>query len=393
MTRQKHLSPKAMIAFITFMNMYPPLSTDMYLPALPEMGEYFGADNFLVSLTLTIFFLVFAVSMILFGPLSDKYGRKPVLVFGTVIYTLASILCIFSPNIYILLTGRFFQAVGSGAIITISTVLIKDCFSGSLMSKILAVTQAFGVIAPMAAPIIGGFLLTITDWHGSFYLLTFLGIINLSLALLFTETLKQENRYQGKTFKSLTLLWEVGKQKIFMLILIMFSILAAPYMAYLSMSSFIYIEFFKLTAQEYSYFFCANSAAAVFGPMLYLRIKNFMSNVKILYICFAVSAVSGFLVFFVGTFSAFVFLISFLLFTVIESVARPFAMDILLRRTKENVGTAASMINFIPTLFGSLGMMLGPLPRSNFIHGLGIILLTATGLSILLWFFIGKKNY
>ena len=56
MTRQKHLSPKAMIAFITFMNMYPPLSTDMYLPALPEMGKFFGAENFLVSLTLTIFF-------------------------------------------------------------------------------------------------------------------------------------------------------------------------------------------------------------------------------------------------------------------------------------------------------------------------------------------------
>ena len=178
-----------------------------------------------------------------------------------------------------------------------------------------------------------------------------------------------------------------------MLILIMFSILAAPYMAYLSVSSFIYIEFFGLTAQEYSYFFCVNSAAAVLGPMLYLRVKNFLSNVKILYLCFAVSALSGSLVFFVGTFSAFVFLNSFLFFTVIEAITRPFAMDILLRRTKENVGTAASVINFIPTLFGSLGMMLGPLGWTNFIFGLGIILLSATGIAIFIWTLIGKENF
>lgn len=329
----------------------------------------------------------------MFGPLSDKYGRKPILVGGTVIYTLASITCILSPNIYILLAGRFFQAVGAGAIITIATVLIKDCFTGNLMSKILAITQALSVIAPMAAPIVGGFLLTITDWRGSFCLLTALGIINLSLALLFTETLKPEHRYKGEIFKSLTLLLEVGKQKIFMLILIMFSILAAPYMAYLSVSSFVYIEFFGLTAQQYSYFFCANSAAAVLGPMLYLRLKNFMSNVKILYICFAVAGLSGLLVYFVGTLSAIIFLCSFLLFTVIEAVTRPFAMDILLRRTKENAGTAASMINFVPTLFGSLGMMLGPLPWSNFIHGLGIILISATCISVVIWFFIGKENF
>ena len=78
-----------MIGFITFMNMYPPLSTDMYLPALPEIGKYFATSEFLVGLTLTIFFLVFAVSMVLCGPLSDKYGRRPILIFGTVTYTIA----------------------------------------------------------------------------------------------------------------------------------------------------------------------------------------------------------------------------------------------------------------------------------------------------------------
>lgn len=78
-----------MVVFITFMNAFIPLSTDLYLPALPEMGKYFAASEFLVGLTLTVFFFVFAVSIILFGPLSDKYGRKSVLIFGSAIYTIS----------------------------------------------------------------------------------------------------------------------------------------------------------------------------------------------------------------------------------------------------------------------------------------------------------------
>ena len=184
MRNQKYLTLSAMIAYITFVNMFVPLSTDVYLPALPMLSDYFSASEFLVGLTLTIFFFVFAISIVLFGPLSDKFGRRPILIFGATIYTAASFACAEASNIYFLLAGRFFQAVGSGAIITVETALIKDCFRGRVMTKILAITQALGVIAPMAAPLVGGILLTFTDWRGSFYVLTFLGAINRRFAQL-----------------------------------------------------------------------------------------------------------------------------------------------------------------------------------------------------------------
>ena len=388
MRRQKYLSISAMIAYITFINMFIPLSTDLYLPALPEMGNYFSASEFLVGLTLTIFFFVFAVSMVLFGPLSDKFGRRPILIFGAAIYTAASFACAVSANIYFLLAGRFFQAIGSGAVITVSTALIKDCFRGQVMRKILAITQALGVIAPMVAPLVGGVLLTFTDWRGSFYLLTILGTINLIVAFLFCETLPEHRRYQVEILNSLTLLAEVAREKYFMAVLIMFAFLSKPYMAYLSASSFIYVEHFNLTAQEYSYFFAVNSAASIAGPILYLKLKNNLSNISMLRLCFFVAMTSGILVLTIGQSSAVMFLLAFLPFTVIGAVARPFSMEILLMEAKENVGTAASIINFVPTLFGSLGMMLGTLPWSNFINGLGMIMTTATTLSILLWILI-----
>lgn len=393
MRRQKYLSISAMITYITFINMFIPLSTDLYLPALPQMGNYFSASEFLVGLTLTIFFFVFAVSMVLFGPLSDKFGRRPILIFGAAIYTAASFACAVSANIYFLLAGRFFQAVGSGAVITVSTALIKDCFRGKVMRKILAITQALGVIAPMVAPLVGGVLLTFTDWRGSFYLLTALGTINLIVAFLFCETLPEHKRYQGEILNSLTLLAEVARRKYFMAVLIMFAFLSKPYMAYLSASSFIYVEHFNLTAQEYSYFFAVNSAASIAGPILYLKLKNNLSNIAMLRLCFFVAITSGILVLTIGQSGAVMFLLAFLPFTVIGAVVRPFSMEILLLEAKENVGTAASIINFVPTLFGSLGMMLGTLPWSNFINGLGMIMMTATTLSIVLWILIRCRKF
>ena len=168
----------------------------------------------------------------------------------------------------------------------------------------------------------------------------------------------------------------------------MFAITSAPYMAYLSASSFIYVEQFGLTAQQYSYFFAVNSAAAVAGPILYLKLKDFLSNAGMLRLYYFVAALSGILVLTVGNSAALIFLLSFLPFTVIGAVARPFAMEILLHEAKDNVGTAASVINFVPTLFGSLGMMLGTLPWTNFVDGLGLIISVATGLSIVLWLMI-----
>ena len=393
MRHQKYLSVSAMIVYITFINMFIPLSTDLYLPALPEMGNYFSASEFLVGLTLTIFFFVFAVSMVLFGPLSDKYGRRPILIFGAAIFTVSSFACAVSADIYFLLAGRFFQAVGSGAVVTVATALIKDCFRGQVMRKILAITQALGVIAPMVAPLIGGILLTFTDWRGSFYLLTFLGAINLVVAFLFCETLTERKRYHGGIFDSLTLLVEVGRKKYFMSSLVMFSILMTPYMAYLSASSFIYVEFFNLSAQEYSYFFAVNSAASIAGPILYLKLKDLMTNVGLLRLIFFVSIVSGGLVLNFGQMRAIIFLLAFVPFTIIEAVARPFAMEILLLEAKENVGTASSVINFVPTLFGSLGMMLGTLPWGNFIDGLGIVILTSTAFSIATWILIRRGRF
>ena len=390
--KQKHLPDRLMILFIAFMNMFVPLSTDLYLPAMPEMGQHFGAPQALVSLTLTGFFFFYAISILLFGPLSDKYGRRPILIAGTSVYTLASFICIVAPDIYTLIAGRIVQAIGSGAIITIATALIKDIFSGNLMKKMLALTQSLSVIAPMVAPVVGGMLLTVTSWHGCFMLLTVLGALNFLVALLLTETLPTENRYQGKVLNSLSLVWGFVRRKEFITLLVVFACFSAPYMAYISLSSFIYIEKFGLTAQTYSHYYALNAAASILGPFLYLRLSQRLSRFQLTHLCFAGFCLSCVLVFMIGHSGAVAFLLCFVPMTVCNSVSKPFCINWLLSETADSAGTASSVIKFVQTLFGSFGMLAGSLPWSDYVGGLNIIMITAMTLSFLLWQ-VAKRYY
>lgn len=374
-----------MVLFITYMQMFVPLSIDLYLPALPSMAAAFSASEFLVNLTLAVFFLVFAIGIVLFGPLADKYGRKKVLLAGASCYTIASLGCALSPSIYFLIGCRLFQALGAGAIITVSTALIKDCFTGERMKKILAVTQALSVIAPTCAPLLGGFLLTFTDWRGAFLTLTILGLLTCLASCFVKETLHESKRFTGSILSSFSLFRKFLQQGDFMRILTMFSLLAAPYMAYLSVSSFVYINEFQLTPQAYSAYFAFNSAAAIAGPFLYLRLIHHASKRAITKLTFAITALSSILLATVGMCSPVLFLLSFLPFTCIESVIRPFTMDILLTRVKQDTGTASSLINFVPTLLGSLGMMAGTLPWPDFIIGLAILLGIAVAGSLVIY--------
>lgn len=232
----------------------------------------------------------------------------------------------------------------------------------------------------MAAPIIGSMLLLYTSWWGAFVLLAFLGSINIIIALLLMEPLLPEKRYTG----TMGLLIKFTRHAYFMLILIMFSLLADPYMAYVSVSSFVYMNTFYLSPQLYGLYFSFNSVCAVVGPFLYLHIAGRVSNRHITNACFLVTAISGAALLTIGQSSALCFMLSFLPFTIIESIVSPFTMDVLPKMVRTETGTASALINFVPTLLGSVGMFVSTLLWSSFIDGLGIIILGALSGSMLI---------
>lgn len=355
--KQKFLGMKGLVLFITLMNMFIPLSTDLYLPALPTMSTYFHVSSALTNLTLVSFFFFYAVGTLFWGPMSDKYGRKKILLIGTIFYVFASAACAASLNVYMLIAARIVQGIGAGAITAVSMALIKDCFSGKQRETILAIVQSVAGLAPMIAPVLGAILLQFTDWRGSFIVLTVVGLLCLLLAFLYQETLSDEERYEGTVLGSLGRLVAVGKNIGFLVPCIIFSLYNLAFMGYIAMSSYIYVDVFGLSEQLYSYFFAANAALSMIGPMLYVRFMTGFDKKKFALTCFALYAVCGIFIVVLGGNAPFLFWLGFAPFSLAGTITRPFGTNIMLDQQSGDTGSASSLINGVATVLGSIGMM------------------------------------
>ncbi len=389
---QVYLGNKGLIAFIALMNMFIPLSTDLYLPALPQMNSYFGSSSAITNLTLSAFFIFYAVGMLFWGPLSDKYGRKPVLIMGSIVYMMCSIACALSSNIYFLILARSLQGIGAGGITSVSIAIIKDSYSGKRRESVLAVCQTVSGLAPMLAPVVGSLILRFTNWRGTFWTLAVTSIISLVLSILYQETLKEEERYKGTLTGSIGRLLIVAKNRGFIIPAVIFSLGAIPFMGYIATSAYIYEDYFGLSAQSYSYFFAVNALLTLFGPFIYVRFLSAMDKKVFTLLFFGISTLSGVLVMTTGTVAPILFLLSFVLMSLSVAIMRPFSTNVLLEQQKSDTGSASSLINTLFTVLGTIGMTIASVSWGNIVVGLGVLITIFSALALVSWILFLKSN-
>ncbi len=162
-----------------------PLSTDMYLPSLPALTEIFAADAAAVQFTLSAFMIGFALTQLIYGPLSDRLGRKPVLLSGVAIYTLASLVCLLAPNIETLIAARFIQALGACSGVVIGRAIVRDLHERERAAQVMAMIAVVMAITPALAPIAGGYLHHYFGWQANFIAMACFGMALWLLVALF----------------------------------------------------------------------------------------------------------------------------------------------------------------------------------------------------------------
>ncbi len=182
---------RGMTILLAMMTGLGPLSTDIYLASMPYIGAALSASAGAVQLTMSAYVIGFAFGQIIYGPLSDKFGRRPVLLVGFGLYLIATLACVLSTNIETLITARIIQSLGAAGPIILARAIVRDLYEGAQAGRQLAIMSAIVGFAPIGAPVLGGVLQSLFDWHASFLaMLLVAGILAFTVLLLLPETNK-----------------------------------------------------------------------------------------------------------------------------------------------------------------------------------------------------------
>lgn len=180
----------ALTALLAALSAIGPLTTDMYLPSLPDIAHQLDATTAQVQFTISSYLLGFAAGQIFYGPISDRHGRKPVLLAAIGLYCVASLACAISTSVDMLILARAVQALGGSGGIVLTRAIVRDIYSGARAGRELSVIASVMALAPVLAPIVGGMVQTASGWHAVFIVLAVAGVAGTAVVwLMLPETL------------------------------------------------------------------------------------------------------------------------------------------------------------------------------------------------------------
>jgi DHA1 family bicyclomycin/chloramphenicol resistance-like MFS transporter len=241
-----------------------PFAIDMYLPAMPLIGDNLGVTPMGMQSTITAYFAAFGIAQMFYGPWADQAGRKLPLYAGIAMFVLGTILCMTATSGTGLIVGRFVQGLGGAALGVVPRAIVRDMMTGAEATRMMAKIMLTFSVSPMLAPLVGSALLVITGWRGIFAALLVASVVSLALlALAQPETLSPQNR---RPFKMRFLLKGCGEllvDKTFMLLTFVGAFGFGSFFIFLASASYVYQQGFGLTSTQFSIAFAVNAMAFI----------------------------------------------------------------------------------------------------------------------------------
>ena len=384
-TTADRTSPSRMLpALLLLLTVFGPISMDLYLPALPALTAELDAATSVAQLTITTCLIGLAAGQLIAGPVSDRYGRRGILLAGIAAYIVTSVLCAISPTVELLIAARFVQGLAGGVGIVIAQAAGRDVFSGRELIRFYARLTVVGGFAAVIGPLLGGLLNTVVDWRGLFVFLALIGVGILALSLMrFGETLPHADRTDGGLVRTLRDYRVLLGDRVFVGAILNQGFLYAALFAYLSGATFVLQDIYGLSPVEYALAFGANSAGfMVFGHLAGRSAeRGRVRSTLAVGIAIAGLGAAGLLAAGLTAMPLWVVLAALFALAAGVSISSPPATTLALVDYPQIAGTASSLLGMIRFGFGGIAAPLVGVAGALSILPLGIVTITATVLA------------
>ncbi|GHC31271.1 Bcr/CflA family drug resistance efflux transporter [Kushneria pakistanensis] len=274
-----------------------PFAIDAYLPAIPALALHIDANIHLTELSISIFLLGMALGQLIFGPLSDRVGRKPVLLGGIITFTLASLLLTQIDTFRSLMILRFLQALGGGACVVNSAAIVRDCFSGREAARVLSTMVMILMLAPLVAPAVGSVLLGLADWWAIFLFLALYGAALFYLiAHHLPETRAPDHQVPPGAGQVMRNYVQVLRHREAMGYIAAVSFSFAGMFCFITSSPYAYMEYYGVSSQLYPFVFGANIIVMALSNRLNIRLLSRYSPQQLLRLGLGIQLGAGVLI-------------------------------------------------------------------------------------------------
>jgi len=266
---KKILNTCLFFIFLFFISCLGQISSDLYLPALPTIRHSFNTTEHWMQLTLAIYMFGFSLSHLIYGPLSDHYGRKKPLIVGMGICLFGALLCRFSPNVSTLISGRFLQGAGAGAGAAIFLSVLRDVYEGDRLAKISSFLGISRVLLLASAPLIGGYLLHYFNWQACFtFLIIYAAMCLVGTLFFFTETNLKKIPHEVTIKRIAKNVWGLLTHPVFMSYTFCVMLAFGGILAWLTTLPFLLQDVVKLTPIQFGWICAISGLFFIVGGVL-----------------------------------------------------------------------------------------------------------------------------
>ncbi len=351
----KHRNGSLYVVFLAAVAALPAMATDMYLAAMPVIARHWGVPDGRVALSLVLWFASFSVFLLIYGPLSDKYGRRPVLLVGLTLFTCATIACSLATNVVQLIVFRILQGIGAAGPSSMCMAICRDRYEGPQRKHILAWIGIILGLAPMIAPSIGATLLKFVNWRAIFITQATLGgIVLLASWRLYRETAAE--RVSGHFFSLMGRYGRLARNRRYLLSVTAMGLIVGPFFGFIAFAPIVYIRIYGLSNHAFGLLFGLNALMGMLGAFACTRIMRLLSDTVLLTVCLLGCAAGGAVLLACGGRHYAAFAGGMCLVTFFCGMSRPLSNNLILEQVHTDIGSASSFIVFYQFLVGAVCM-------------------------------------